>query len=155
MLLRHSRNNVCYSRIVRSTSIPNNIHTSCARSALHTHPAPSPLWPLRCTTRPCSAWRPRAPASQARSWAGRRPDNRPTCPACWANDAPATGLNDLAFNYFAQGRYTEAEPLLQLALEISEKTLGLEHPEVATVLESSAKLLRKMHRKAEASKLDA
>src|SRR2546423_10522163 len=26
MLLRHSLNNVCYSRIVRSTSIPNNIH---------------------------------------------------------------------------------------------------------------------------------
>src|SRR5712691_9200280 len=28
MLLRHSRNNVCYSRIVRSTSIPNNIHVT-------------------------------------------------------------------------------------------------------------------------------
>ncbi len=26
MLLRHSPNNVCYSRIVRSASIPNNIH---------------------------------------------------------------------------------------------------------------------------------
>ena len=28
MLLRHSPNNVCYSRIVRSASIPNNIHVT-------------------------------------------------------------------------------------------------------------------------------
>src|SRR5439155_20127546 len=34
MLLRHSPNNVCYSRIVRSASIPNNGHITLVMLAL-------------------------------------------------------------------------------------------------------------------------
>src|SRR5438876_11419309 len=34
MLLRHSPNNACYSRIVRSASIPNNIHVTLVMLAL-------------------------------------------------------------------------------------------------------------------------
>jgi len=56
MLLRHSPNNVCYSRIVRSASIPNNGHITLVLVALAfltgicaterfspPPPAPSPL----------------------------------------------------------------------------------------------------------------
>jgi len=39
-----------------------------------------------------------------------------------------------------QGKYAEAEPLYQRALAISEKTLGPEHPQVATSLNNLALL---------------
>jgi hypothetical protein len=45
----------------------------------------------------------------------------------------------------AQGRYADAEPLYQRSLAIPEKALGPEHPNVATVLENYAFLLRKMN----------
>jgi len=67
----------------------------------------------------------------------------------------AASLNNLAELYRAQGKYTEAEPLLQRALAIGEKALGPEHPQVATVLENYAALLRKMGRDAEADKMEA
>ncbi len=57
--------------------------------------------------------------------------------------------------YKTQGRYAEAEPLLKRALAIREKTLGPEHPRVATTLENYAALLRKTGRTTEAAKLEA
>lgn len=42
---------------------------------------------------------------------------------------------------FAQGKYAEAEPLLEQSLAIQEKTLGPEHPEVALSLHNLAALL--------------
>jgi tetratricopeptide (TPR) repeat protein len=52
--------------------------------------------------------------------------------------------------YKTQGRYAEAEPLLQRALAIEEQFLGPHHPDVARVLKSYASLLRAMERTEEA-----
>ena len=40
-----------------------------------------------------------------------------------------TGLNNLAFLYVAQGRYGEAEPLYQEALQARREVLGPRHPD--------------------------
>ncbi len=52
----------------------------------------------------------------------------------------ATSLNNLAAPYEAQGRYTQAEPLLKRSLAIREKALGPDHPFVATSLNNLAAL---------------
>ncbi len=67
----------------------------------------------------------------------------------------AASLNNLAELYRAQGKYTQAEPLYRRALAIWEKTLGPEHPDVATDLENYAALLHKLNRAAEADKMKA
>jgi len=67
----------------------------------------------------------------------------------------ATSLNNLASLYYAQGKYTEAEPLYQRSLAILEKALGPEHPQVAQSLENYAALLTKTNRDAEADKMEA
>ncbi len=66
----------------------------------------------------------------------------------------AASLNNLALLYGTQGKYAEAEPLLRRVLVIVEKALEPEHPNVTTVLENYAVLLRKTKRKAEAAKLE-
>jgi tetratricopeptide (TPR) repeat protein len=55
----------------------------------------------------------------------------------------------LATLYQDQGRYTEAEPLFQRALTISEQTLGPEHPETAVMLYNLAFLYQQRHEQAE------
>jgi tetratricopeptide (TPR) repeat protein len=47
-------------------------------------------------------------------------------------------LNNLAELYYAQGRYTEAEPLHKRAFGIRENVLGPDHPEVANSLDNLA-----------------
>jgi clan AA aspartic protease (TIGR02281 family) len=59
----------------------------------------------------------------------------------------------LASLYHAQGRYAEAEPLYRRSLEIMEKTLGPNHPDVATILNNLAELYREQGRYAEAEPL--
>ena len=66
----------------------------------------------------------------------------------------AANLNNLAILCHAQGRYTEAEPLLQRALAIREGALGSSHPELATSLENYAALLRATQRGEQAAKLE-
>lgn len=41
-----------------------------------------------------------------------------------------------------QGKYVEADPLYLRAIEIGEKTLGPEHPDLATRLNNRAELLK-------------
>lgn len=41
-----------------------------------------------------------------------------------------------------QGRYSEAEPLYRRSLDIRERSLGPEHPDVAQSLNDQAELLR-------------
>ena len=48
----------------------------------------------------------------------------------------------------------KAEPLYKQALEMTKKALGPDHPDVATVLENYAELLRKTNREDEAVKLE-
>ncbi|TVQ15794.1 MAG: tetratricopeptide repeat protein, partial [Leptolyngbya sp. DLM2.Bin27] len=43
----------------------------------------------------------------------------------------ASSLNNLALLYKSQGRYSEAEPLLQQALALRKQLLGETHPDVA------------------------
>jgi hypothetical protein len=62
------------------------------------------------------------------------------------------GLAELAF---AQGQYSEAEPLFRRALTIREEQLGVEHPVVAVLLEKYAVLLHKTEREAEAVAMEA
>ncbi len=66
----------------------------------------------------------------------------------------ATGLNNLALLYYAQGKYAQAEPLYQRALTIDEKALGPEHAHVATMLENYARMLRVLNRHGEAEKME-
>jgi hypothetical protein len=52
-----------------------------------------------------------------------------------------------------QRRYAEAEPRYKRVLAIREKVLGLEHPDVAVVLENYAALLQATNRNEEAKRL--
>jgi hypothetical protein len=54
-----------------------------------------------------------------------------------------------------QGHYGEAERFIRRSLEISEKTLGSEHPEVAASLKVFAQVLRKVHGDTEARRAEA
>jgi tetratricopeptide (TPR) repeat protein len=65
----------------------------------------------------------------------------------------ATSLNNLAGLYKSQGRYAEAEPLLERSLSIREQQLGPEHPDVATSLNNLALLYKSQGRYSEAEPL--
>lgn len=62
----------------------------------------------------------------------------------------ATSLNNLAFLYQSQGRYTEAEPFFLRSLSIREKQLGVDHPDFAQSLNNLGSLYRKQGRYTEA-----
>ncbi|NEQ87226.1 MAG: tetratricopeptide repeat protein [Moorea sp. SIO2I5] len=53
----------------------------------------------------------------------------------------ATSLNNLAGLYYNQGRYSEAEPLYQQALEIAVQQLGENHPNTQTISRNLSRLL--------------
>ncbi|MGH1407888.1 MAG: alpha/beta hydrolase, partial [Rhodomicrobiaceae bacterium] len=57
-----------------------------------------------------------------------------------------TSLNNLAELYSAQGRYAEAEPLYKRSLNIREKALGPDHPNVGQSLNNLAGLYEKLKR---------
>ena len=65
----------------------------------------------------------------------------------------ATRLNNLAALYYAQSRYTDAEPLYQRSLAIRENALGADHPSVAQSLSNLAALYYSQSRYAEAEPL--
>ena len=67
----------------------------------------------------------------------------------------AVSLNNLAALYQTQGNYAEAEPLYRRSLEIKEKALGPEHPDVATGLANYAALLRETGRPKKAAEMEA
>jgi tetratricopeptide (TPR) repeat protein len=62
-------------------------------------------------------------------------------------------LDRLATLYQYQGDYPKAEPLFQRSLEISEKSLGRDHRDVATTLNNLAGLYRAQGRYSEAEPL--
>jgi CHAT domain-containing protein/Flp pilus assembly protein TadD len=70
----------------------------------------------------------------------------------WAKRHSARIIN-LAMLYRAQGRYTDAEPLFKRALAIFEKSLGPDHPNVATSLNNLASLYHLQGRYADAEPL--
>ncbi|NJL10689.1 MAG: tetratricopeptide repeat protein [Calothrix sp. SM1_7_51] len=54
----------------------------------------------------------------------------------------ATSYNNLALLYKSQGRYSEAVPLYQKALELCEKQLGVAHPTTIQVRQNYADFLK-------------
>jgi tetratricopeptide (TPR) repeat protein len=70
------------------------------------------------------------------------------------NPKVATSLINLANTYRQQGKYAEAEPLYQRAIQVKEKSVGPLHKEMVPVLENYAKMLRAAGRVSEAEKLD-
>ena len=62
-------------------------------------------------------------------------------------------LNGIGLYLYHRGAYTETEPLYQQASEITEKALGLEHPELATTLHNLAGLYDNQGRYTEAEPL--
>ncbi len=64
-----------------------------------------------------------------------------------------TSLKNLAFLYYTQGRYVEAETLYQRVLTINEKAMGPEHSDLATTLDNLAGLYYMQGKYAEAETL--
>jgi tetratricopeptide (TPR) repeat protein len=62
-------------------------------------------------------------------------------------------LNNLAFVYGAQAKYTEAAGLFERALAIREKALGASHPDVGQTLNDLASLYRDQGKYSEAEGL--
>ncbi len=58
----------------------------------------------------------------------------------------ALSLNNLAMLYQDQGKYEQAEPLLQQALAMRQRVLGEEHPQSLTLAENYSYLLEEMKR---------
>ena len=58
--------------------------------------------------------------------------------AAQISEPTARLMNHLGQLYDAQAQYVEAEPLMKRALAIDEKTLGADHPDVATALNNLA-----------------
>jgi hypothetical protein len=56
--------------------------------------------------------------------------------------------------YSTQGQYAQAEPLCKRSPAIWEKTLGPDHPYVATSLENMSQIYRKIGREKTAEALD-
>ena len=54
-------------------------------------------------------------------------------------------LNNLAKLYQSQGRYEEAEPLHQQALDIAEQALGENHPTTVKIRENLQRLRQQQH----------
>ena len=65
----------------------------------------------------------------------------------------AASLHALAFRYYRVGDLATAEPLAR-ALAIQEKHLGLDAPEMATILDDYASILRRTGRAAEGEALE-
>ena len=62
-------------------------------------------------------------------------------------------LDNLAYNYYNQYKFKEAEKLFKRVITAREKTIGSEHPDTATSLSNLANLLRDQDRLEEAEPL--
>ena len=127
----------------RSTSAPS-------RSARRRSAPSTPTSPPGSTTSPCSTRTPAATPRPSRSTSAPSRSARRPRPRAPQPRHPAQQPGRL---YQATGRYAEAEPLYQRAIAIGEKTLGPEHPDLATRLNNLARLYRATGRYAEAEPL--
>src|SRR5262249_18374748 len=64
-------------------------------------------------------------------------------------------LANLAYTYYQQRRYEDAELFYIRSLKIAETSVGAAHPEAIVALDNYGEVLRKLHRKAEAKKVEA
>ena len=63
-------------------------------------------------------------------------------------------LNQEAMSLYQQGQYDRAVVVAKNALEVAERIVGPDHPDVATSLENMAALYRAINRRREAAKLE-
>ncbi len=71
------------------------------------------------------------------------------------NPSIANPLNNLAGIYYAEKKYSDAEPLYKRSLAIVEKSLGPTHPSVGVILANYADLMKATGRTEEADKMVA
>jgi hypothetical protein len=64
-------------------------------------------------------------------------------------------VSSLALLYNCEGNFTEAEPFYKRAMDIRERNLGLDHPDVLQSRQVYAELLRQHGRKEQAKKVDS
>jgi tetratricopeptide (TPR) repeat protein len=83
-------------------------------------------------------------------WDPLRPHIRQVCDSSGDNRHVSRLLNNLGLFLATKAQYAEAEGLYQRALAIDEKSLGLEHPDVAVRLNNLAQLLKETNRLEEA-----
>jgi tetratricopeptide (TPR) repeat protein len=88
---------------------------------------------------------------QNASYAGRPQDALQWCDKLkpFADDDPQI-LNEMATVYYENAMYEKAEPLMKRVVEISEKSLGKDDPNVAMALNNLAQLYQATNRLAEA-----
>lgn len=76
--------------------------------------------------------------------------------AAGANDPRIPqSLNNLANCYRQQGKFADAEPVYQRAIDIKSRLSGPVSPDLVPILENYAKMLRAANRPAEADKMEA
>src|SRR5271165_6870754 len=75
------------------------------------------------------------------------------CPASQSDDDEFTSLDQQVQTLFKQGKYQEAIPLAEKAVEIARRVRGPEHPDTATCLISLAALYQVMGEYAKAEPL--
>lgn len=66
-----------------------------------------------------------------------------------------TSLNNLGNCFRQQGKFPQAEPMYQRAIEVCSRVKGPLSPEMVPILENYAKMLRAAGREAEAQKTEA
>src|SRR5260370_771422 len=76
-----------------------------------------------------------------------------TCAASQSDDEEFKSLNQQVHKLFEQGKYQEAIPLAEKAVELARRVRGAEHPDTATSLNNLALLYRDMHEYAKAEPL--
>ena len=75
------------------------------------------------------------------------------CPASWAEDNDANALNQQVKQLIEQGKYQEAIPIAERALEVAKLARGSEHPETAAALNNLGLLFLTMGEYAKAEPL--
>src|ERR1700738_4544169 len=66
------------------------------------------------------------------------------CPESWAEEDDLNALNQQVIQLFGEGKYQEAIPIAERAVEVAKRTLGPEKPETATALNNLGFLFKKI-----------
>jgi tetratricopeptide (TPR) repeat protein len=79
-----------------------------------------------------------------------KPTEVPPCKSTKDLVNEAVNLNNLAGRYYAQGKFSEAMPLMKKSIDLRLNALGPDHPKVATGLQNLGTLYRAMGKNEEA-----
>jgi len=76
------------------------------------------------------------------------------CPSANSEEDPSESLNKQVVALYQQGRYSDATGIAEEVLQLREKALGQDHPDVATSLNNLAALYEAQGKYAEAESLN-